>query len=325
MANETMGKIEVGGLPQAIAMQAEHDPAPGLDLVPNPNRDGGIGLVKVGPENWAIHELKGPREHALRHRFEDLGTFAAWLIRSAVNPDQAQVFVDIAPVDEKREIVGRLNPRDLGGDVVSCAVNYSPEFEAWVDGTVGQVLNQRTFFKLIRGYGNAIATASLAESLLGTLAALRIVTNGDFECTLAPNGRTTVAGARADVNVSKELPAEIELSIPIFEGVDVERGGGTVAAKYSLRAMLDVEASHDGLAILISFPDLPSVMRAATRDLVAHVQRSLGSRWLVCQGRENAADVPMIDHTAPRAIGSPSVNQESVQMALDTASDSLAE
>lgn len=305
MESEETQEIESNlGVFDVVHMQPEHDPSPPIQLVDHPSGEGTIGLVKTGEHTWEVKRFGGPEERVCRHLFDDLGTYAAWLKRTAQSPRQAQVFVDLdcQPGENGRKVQARLDPRDPEGDFVVCGIRFTPEYEAWVAATERKTLDQRALFKLVRAHGEGSLRPSVAENLLGSLAALRIVTNGEFKTELAANGRTTVSGLSADIQVSKELPAELDLSIPIYEGVDVPTGpgGDLLMARYSMRAMLDVEAGPLGLAVQISYPDLSVVVRQAGRDLVTHLQRDLGDDWLVCQGRENSKNVPVLREDVER-------------------------
>lgn len=275
-----------------IFKQAAHDPAPRIELVDLPDRTGQAFLRKVNADAWDVVKLEGPREGVSRHTMRSLGGFVRWLKAFASDSaGRAQIFVEaMATVPVAAKIAAKIDPGDPDGDRVVCEVGCSPDFVAWVARCNGKTLSQKALFGLVRGYGEAIKGEG-AMKLLAVLASLRVVGNSTLECELAPNGRVRVKGVRADVKIDQELPGEIDLELPIFQGVT---DGAGDELTYSVRALLDVEASaEDGLSIGITFPGIEAALLVACEDLVAHVQRELGEAWTVCLGSEKTESVLM--------------------------------
>lgn len=290
MASESIERaLQVGGVSTVVETAPMHDPAPRLDLVERPDKGGAAALVKTGPNSWEVVKFDGPQESVARHCFRSIRGFVRWLDRWA-DATSTQVFADLVsplPGNHPPSMTARLDPADPRGDLVVCEVPFDPSFRAWVIATHGKRLDQRGLFSLVRGHAGAILGGNAAESLLGTLAALRVVGTSELESELAPNGRTIVSGMRGGVSVSRELPGEIDLLVPIYSGVRESASFGPDMA-YALRAVLDVEVETAGLSVSITFPDLDRVMIQANEDLVAHVERELGDGWLVCVGSERS-------------------------------------
>lgn len=304
-------RIEATGLPAVHAVSThfpDHDPAPRLQPIDLPDRTGQIALYKTGEDSWTVHRLDGPSEGVARHTFRSLESLVRWLKVSSRAPSRAQVFVQILSDLATPEIQARLDPGDPEGDRVTCAVAHAPAFKAWAVETRGKALSQKGLFTLVRGFGWAIEGANVADVLLSTLARLRVVGKVELQCELASNGRTTVAGVTNGVSVSVELPGELTIRVPIFQGVVDE--STHVAKTYSIRAILDVDADpSSGLSISIAFPDLAEILARAAVDLVEHLQRELGEGWTVCLGTESTSeansrtDVLRVGHPAPAAFG----------------------
>lgn len=302
MASEVLEEIKIVGeglpeLPKVQASaryQADHDPAPRIDLVDLPSGEGAVALVKTGEDEWKVERFAGPTESVCRHTFRSLSTFVAWLRGCGADPSRAQVFADLrGPLSRSNgskwpHVVAKLEPGDPDGDRVVCEVAYSPAIRAWAIETAGKRLSQKELFSLVRGYGKALYGAHSADGLLGTLAALRVIGTSTLECELAANGRTLISGARGELRVTQELPGVVELDLPIYQGVEISGG---IEAHYRLEGLLDVETTPQGLSVGISFPALDETLALADADLIAHVQGELGEPWLVCLGSESAATV----------------------------------
>lgn len=303
------GTYEAEAMGAPLTMPPDHDPAPRLQPVELPNGEGLAALVKVDEHEWRVERFEGPKEGTARHAFRELGSFIRWLERSTPAPRRAQVFVEILSPTKVPQVQARLDPGDPTGDRVTCDVPHSPAFRAWVLSTAGKRLSQKGLFALVRGYGWAIEGENQADSLLMTLAALRVIANQSLEVEIAPNGRTKVAGKRGEVTIDRELPGELSIRVPIFEGVT---DAVAKVRTYGLRAILDVEAHPDeGLSVGITFPDLEDVLSSAAIDLVEHVETSLGEGWVVCIGTEKTepqpkrSDVARIGNTASAGIAHP--------------------
>ncbi len=291
MASESLERtLQVGGVATVVETAPIHDPAPRLELVERPDMGGAAALVKTGPDTWEVVNFDGPQESVARHCFRSIRGFVRWLGRWA-DPKSTQVFADLAsplPGNHPPSMTARLDPADPRGDLVVCEVPFDPGFRAWVIATHGKRFDQRALFSLVRGHGQAIVGENAAESLLGTLAALRVVGTMNLESELAPNGRTIVSGMKGGIEVSRELPGEITLRTPVYAGVRWAIGDEGPEADYALRAVLDVEVGQNGLAVAITFPDLDRIMMQAGEDLVEHVELELGEGWLVCIGSERS-------------------------------------
>lgn len=294
MSDEILPEM-MQGVPFPTAIEAEHDPSPRLEWSDAPDGDGQVVAIKVGDHRWKLEHLTGPKEMAALHVFSDVGSFVDWVKRWATEPTTCQILADL-PTDfagdlgaeiNTGEIVARLDPRAVNGDRVTCLLHFDPAFAAWAAASRRTALNQLELIAFLRGYGDAISGENVASTIMGTLSALRVSSSSSIESHVKPNGRVHLSGRSGEVEVSQELPGEIELLVPIYE--DVRDASGSLRL-YRFRVLLDVKAGpeHGGIKVSLSMPGLPLVFAAANRDLIKSVQRDLGGDFMVGAGVEKS-------------------------------------
>lgn len=279
---EIEGTIE--GASRTAIMLPEHEPTPRIEWEPAPDGDGSVGVVKVSRDTWEVVRQSGPREYAARHRMSDLGSFAAWLRAWHEGESAATVFAALPRNPQgAATLSATVNPRDPGGDRIAADLAFDPTFEAWaqacgaLDGDRSKGwMGQRDFFTFVREFGDAIVGTRAREGLLAALSALRIVGSSSLEVGLAENGRVKVAGARNGIEITQELPAELQIETSIY--LD------DTLARFEIRIVLEVEANADGIRVRPSMPGIERTFVEANGSLRDRLADELGKGFLVCGG-----------------------------------------
>lgn len=286
------------------------DPAPELRAVPKPDGDGVVYALQDG---WHTEQLAGARRMRRDHTFDDLASFAAWLLRHALNPETAEILMAEACV------VAALTPARHNGDVVTCGLPFDPRFALWRDVLTkgSSTLSQTAFNALLRANYNDLPR-QFADGLLAAVRDLTITRGSKRQIRLDDHGLISFMGSVNERTVSGTLPTHFPVTCPIFDGVKVPApldsppalslppsaevsvlGDGEplpppmMPAQYTIEVLLDLtEVANGDVAFQLSAPALPQILRRARRDAAAYLARLLGSRFLVGLGTMKLHDVP---------------------------------
>lgn len=313
-----------------VTTVSEASPAPILDINRQPNGD---GVFFVARDGYKMHTLPGARRHQRAHTFDDIGSFATWLIRHAKDRERTEILV------EEQSIVAGLEPGALHGDRVVCSLVHDPRFLAWATA-FKQPMNQKRFHSLIRAE-RADLEPQVCSMLLAAIRDFTITRGTKRQIKIDERNFIRYAAESNEQDVAGQLPSEFTVRVPIFEGVGdvlspllVSRGSDPVpgvlalepgplqpgsvvelvdgmviqqftppAILYPIDVLLSLEEQPNGdLAFGLEAPALPVVLRRARRDAAAYLASLLRAdsapdkpRFLVGLGKFAVESVPAFD------------------------------
>lgn len=275
------GKLESGVLQTQHATLIEaQEPTPALRLASNPSGDGQVAAVRDG---YRLERLAGPRRARRVHVFDDLRTFAEFIVREA-DPAKADILVDAT------EVRARFTPALPGSDEITCRLAPHPTFEAWA-GALGNPISQRDILRLVRGHAESLGDQ--AEMLLAKLQQVSVVTGGDFRREIDATGSTRLFGGTDKTTINISLPAKILVITPIFAGV--EGSIGESERTYVLEIFVSMDPIAKAVAFTLDCPGLALMERTARRDAVAFLRGLLGDSFLVGIGALKTLEVPALE------------------------------
>lgn len=298
IAHDQAVNVELGHVYPAHA-------APDLEPLVVPNGDGFVLALKEG---YQLKTLPGPRVHRRSHVFDDLGTFAEYLNRHAVDRLGTEILLNDS------RIVAALEPKNPIGDKLVCDLVQHPRFAAWAhvltddpNSSAGpDKLNQKEFFALLRARRDDLVDPMQAAQLLGSVQMLKLTNSGDRALELDERGYTRFMGGNERRNVAGEFPPFFSIRVPIFEGVhevvDPEPGVETLLAAgrqvfggeltYEIEILLWLEEVGGAVFFELQAPMLDLVVRQARRDAARYLQARLVAPLMVGLGVFMVEDHP---------------------------------
>lgn len=252
-----------------------------IEPTPLPRGNGSFLVVRDG---YQVKEIEGSRRGKRVHRFHDLGGFARWLDRHAMERERAEILV------ATDQVVAALDPADPDGDLVSCELPLHPSFAAWTN-VLETGLDQITLHRLVLAEAE-----TLGDSAVGFSAALlqvKLATAGEFDAQMDPLGYMRVTGGTNKQEATVKLPPQFVVTTPIIEGVGIAHGDGHDAptytpATYALDIFLQLkvvgEPGSKRAEFYLSCPRLEAHRRQARRDAAEYLQALLLDGFLVGLG-----------------------------------------
>ncbi len=274
----------------------------------------GHGIVIVHRDNEIVSMVAGRHENRRGHRFDDVSTFAEWLLRHA-DARQAEILV------AAESIVAGLEPQRDNGDTVSCALALHPTAARWLGALTTQQMSQRDLYRFLMGSLDSFADEMVGDDnlgsygrlLAGNLQKLKIATKGEYESHLDPRGFWSFVGGSAKTEVSGKLPTSFEITIPWFQGVCLVFGDGgpssvQVLCSYRLEVLLEMDTADPARPTFrLEAPTLDLLKHGARQDAVkwlrhlldANAEDDEAATFLVGLGTYKTERVPDVGHAAP--------------------------
>ncbi len=252
----------------------------------------GSGTATLVRDGYEVKTFKAGARPAVAHRFTDLKGFALYLGRRA-DAAHCDVLLDVD------EFTATNQPGTHDAWSVTCAMQKHPRWSRWEDA-LDVDLDQAAIYRLFVAarddfeameLPDGTPAGSYGRELAGQLRSLRVSRDASVEVDLDENGNYRAAAASDKHVVSAKLPSEFNIVVPVFDGVWEEPGG---LAVYAVHLHLDVKVQDKGPPIFrLRCPDLDLVMREASRDAGAYLQRELDRQdddFLVCMGTSRFTD-----------------------------------
>ncbi len=267
----------------------------------------GHGIVIVHRDNEIVSMVAGRYENRRGHRFDDVSTFAEWLLRHA-EPELAEILV------AADAIVAGLDPRTDHSDQVSCALSLHPTAARWLGALTTQQMSQRDLYRFLMGSLDSFADEMVGDDnlgsygrlLAGNLQKLKIATKGEYESHLDPRGFWSFVGGSAKTEVSGKLPTSFEITIPWFQGVHWPIPSDL--CQYRLEVLLEMDTADPAKPTFrLEAPALDLLKHAARQDAVKWLRHLLDGNdsddatatFLVGLGTYRTERVPDVGHCSP--------------------------
>lgn len=208
-----------------------------------------------------------PSAPARLHTFQDVPSFAAWLLKHAT--PQAEILADFG------EGIAALPAQQWGGDLIRCKPVAHP---AWValDRLSGAPLRQPQFYQELLKLQPYLKD----PGVLGKVASLEVKTSGKIVANVDPStGATKLVSVEKDTSYPVNLPAEIVFSLPLHIGGE----------PVEVRVALLPAVTDAGLTLQATIKERDLVLLAAWESQVDGLRKALGSEWLVGLGKLTVA------------------------------------
>ena len=272
-------------------------PTPDIKLAAHSDGEQQVALV---PQGYSLKSLPPATQKRPDHRFFDLGSFAAYLIRRA-SPDTADIVINATTA------VASFNAYDKTAPTVHCAMLHHPDWQAW-DGILGKRLTVKQLFDFCRTIPATLPplpgrrggeTLPQWEALQAELSKLKLVTSEDMSVEIDVRGMVTASGGTSKATLQANLPATLKARVPLYDEVYITDGldcdTEPELAVYDLEVLLEATYKKgEGLFFTLRAPRRKQIERKALRDAVAWVEHLLGNEdWLVGVGDSRTTEVTL--------------------------------
>lgn len=196
-----------------------------------------VTLVRDG---WKLQELASQKERPVAtHRFDDVPSLAAWLLRYAI-PQETQIFATQAAGG-----IVAITQLDWSRDTLSCVMRRALAWSEWTQA-FGSELTQKDLYRFLRAHRAHLVGDGGADRVLSGLAQLEVVGSSKLESRINERGFLEFSGQSGSRQITGSVPTAFEIEIPAYLGqpevyrlqveieIDIEEGPPT----FTLRAPL---------------------------------------------------------------------------------------
>jgi hypothetical protein len=251
-------KLQGGAAPVVVPYEGDHP-------------DGTSSLTVAVRNGYKLETLRGRQRLRRSHIFDDLKSFAEWIVRHMTDQERAEIAVGAAG-----NVEALADARDPDSDRVSCRLRRHPVFAAWAD-CLGEQIGQRTLQQLVRASSGHVPARS---DLLTALAMLKVAEGAGFEHRIDETGATRFSSEKASQTVTGAIPPTLILLTPIFEGV----GHPGAEAEYEIEVLVSLDVRDGRVVFKLVAPGLELVLSHARRDVVAFLDSLLPGAYQVGLG-----------------------------------------
>lgn len=266
-------------------------PSPKIDVIDRPDGNGKMALVRQGFE---VKLFEGARANKRTHHFEDLGSFAAWLLKHA-DPNVVEILVD------ETVVFALLDPKNPNGDIVICPLAIHPTAQRWFDAIERTALSQKEVAKLIVSAlcdfddtsTNGVV-GSYGSELAIQIRKFNAVKDSEVTVEIDELGVTTFQAVSEKTKVSGSLPPTFDVHVPLYLGI---KNDDDQEPTYDLQLFLEILVREKAAPLFnLSAPNLKLTIREARLEAANFLQRLLNVEgkppFLVGLGKASTALVP---------------------------------
>ncbi len=261
---------------------------------------GHLGAFVIHDQSTQCTALMSPQEAVSAHKFADVDSLAAWLLKHA-KPGPTEVLVAAT------EIRASPDPARAGRTGVSAKLHPHPRAQRWFDA-FKKGLSQRDLFRLLIVAEEDFPQLTLADgspagsgNFAHEVRKLSVKRDSAFAAELDHRGFYKVRDESASTELSARVPSEFEIVVPLLQGIrdasdvvmDAPEPHGALECTYTLRILLDIDMSMAAPQFTLSAPGLELAQHEALRDAAAWLRHLLGDEWLVGLGDYRTLELPM--------------------------------
>ena len=241
-------------------------------VIPHP----GIAQVETValPPGWTSARVSDAVAITRHHTLTELTSLERWL---TALPKERTVPIEVLLDPATDTVHACVDTTARYSDTLSGKLALTPEMTQ-VKNALGRALEHRPFYLLLRDLKPVLAGGSEhVEVLLTHVKKLHVVVQGKVTSELDERGVITVSGTDQRKDVSVDIPAEIDLDLPIFRGVtDPTDPMKLLTYRLPLTLTIDDEDPED-VTFALTCPSLDNVMTEARADVIAQLDRVLAA------------------------------------------------